>query len=288
MQPNSIRAFLVLIAVAMFGVSLPVRADQKAECAAAYEASQEQRANGKLRDAKQSLVTCSQAGCKDFIKKDCAKWLGEVDAAMPTVVFAAKSDNKDLSDVKVMLNGEVLAESLDGKAIPMDPGTYEFVFESRDHGSRNVKVVVKEGRKSQEIEADFTETKPDTGDPAGGGASISTADKPSNKTLAYVLYGVGAVGIGGFAFFALSGNKEKNDLACADTKTCTDDDLDPVKKKYLFADISLGVGVVSLGVATYLLLSSPKKEAPPPEAARVKLDLAPTPRGGFASVSGSF
>jgi hypothetical protein len=103
-----------------------------------------------------------------------------------------------------------------------------------------------------------------------------------------VLYGVGAVGIGGFAFFALSGNKEKNDLDCAETKTCSDDDLDPVKKKYLYADISLAVGVVSLGVATYLLLSSPKKEAPPPEAARFKFDVAPTSRGGYATVSGSF
>jgi hypothetical protein len=292
MQPNVIRAFLVAIAVAVFGVSLPARADQKAECAAAYEASQEQRASGKLRDARKSLVTCSQAGCKDFIKKDCAKWLAEVDSALPTVVFGAKQNDKDLTDVRVKLGDEVLAESLDGKAIPMDPGTYEFVFENKDGTSKQVKFVVKEGQKSQNVAADFSVEKPEGGESSGGeGASISTADKPSNKTLAYVLMGVGVLGVAGFAYFGLSGNSEKDDLACADSKTCTDDDLDPIKQKYLLADISLGVGVVSLAVGTYLLVTSPKKTAAPPTdtgRSRIRFDVAPGPGGGFAAVSGSF
>ncbi len=285
LKPCTIRLFVIAIAVAVFGVSLPVGADQKAECAAAYEASQEQRASGKLRDARKSLVACSQAGCKDFIKKDCTKWLAEVDSAMPTVVFGAKAGDSDLTDVKVKLGDEVLAESLDGKAIPMDPGTYDFVFESAEHGTKEVKFVVKEGQKAQNVEANYASDKavPES----GGGASLSTASKPSNKTLAYVLAGVGVVGIAGFAYFGLSGNSDKNGLACADTKTCTDGDLDPIKKKYLFADISLGVGIVSLGVATYLLVKSPKKEAPA-DAARFKFDVAPAPRGGFATVSGRF
>ena len=91
-----------------------------------------------------------------------------------------------------------------------------------------------------------------------------------------------------FAYFGRSGNSDKSSLACADTKTCTDEDLDPNKKKYLFADISLGVGVVSLGVATYLLLSPSSKTEPAKDDTAVRFDVVPSSRGGFATVSGAF
>ena len=71
--------------------------------------------------------------------------------------------------------------------------------------------------------------------------------------------------------------------------TCTDEDLDPIKKKYLYADISLGVGLVALGVGTYLMLApGGKSEAAAARAKRLRVDVAPHPGGGFASVSGLF
>ncbi len=156
-------------AVALAAVSLPrpAFADTKADCAKAYEASQEQRSGGKLRAARESLVTCSQTACPAFIKKDCAKWLSEVEGAIPTVVFSAKAGSEDLSDVKVSLGDQTLAESLDGKAIPMDPGTHTFVFDSAKHGSKELKFVVKEGKKAQNIEIVFEVGKAAGGDGAG-------------------------------------------------------------------------------------------------------------------------
>ena len=99
-------------------------------------------------------------------------------------------------------------------------------------------------------------------------------------------------GLGAFAFFALTGKSDEDGLACADTKTCTDDDIDPIKQKYLFADIGLGVGVVSLGLATYFFL---KPLGRGEGMLRLKTvpggctwDVLPTRGGGFASVSGHF
>lgn len=292
--------FLLCSAFALAAVSLarPAVADTKADCAKAYEASQEQRSGGKLRAARESLVTCSQSACPAFIKKDCAKWLSEVEGAIPTVVFSAKAGSEDLSDVKVSLGDQTLAESLDGKAIPMDPGTHTFVFESAKHGSKELKFVVKEGKKAQNIEIVFEVGKKaaggdgDAGEPSGdsGAAKITTEDVKGSKTFAYVLMGVGVVGIGGFAYFGSSGKSDENALECAEFKTCTDDDLDPIKKKYLYADISLGVGLVALGVGTYLMLApSGKSEVPAAgRSKRFRVDVAPQPGGGYASVSGLF
>lgn len=285
--------FPALLATVIVVAARPASADTKKDCAAAYEASQEQRSSGKLRAAKESLVTCSQSACPAFIKKDCAKWLSDVEGSIPTVVFGAKAGNEQLSDVKVTVGDQVLAESLDGKAVPMDPGTHTFVFESAKHGKKELKLVVKEGAKAQQVELAFDAPKgagddqPST--PTQDTATVSTETVKGSKTLAYVLMGVGAVGLGGFAYFGLSGNSDKAALECADSKTCTDDDLAPIEKKYLYADIALGVGLVSLGVGTYLLLAPSKKsEAAAEQAKRFRVDVAARPGGGFATVVGRF
>jgi hypothetical protein len=302
MPSNFLRGSAVAALLALSSTVRPALADTKAECAKAYEASQEQRSSGKLRAARESLVTCSQSACPSFIKKDCSKWLADVEGAIPTVVFSARAGDEDLSDVKVLLGDQTLAETLDGKAVPMDPGTHTFVFESAKHGSKELKFVVKEGKKAQIIELSFEASKktgggggdadPGGGDTGGGdtgGTKISTEDAQGSKALAFVLMGVGVVGVGGFAYFGLTGKSDENKLACAEFKTCSDEDLDPVKKKYLYADISLGVGLVSLGVGTYLLLSSGgKREAPVEQAKRFRVDVAPQRGGGYATLSGHF
>ncbi|MEZ4225626.1 MAG: hypothetical protein R3B13_32035 [Polyangiaceae bacterium] len=282
-----------LLTLAAFVVPLSTqswaRADAK-ECAGAYEKSQELKGQSKLRAAREQLLVCAQAACPDFIKRDCGKWLGEVDSQLPTVVFSAKANGEELSDVRVLIDDEVVAESLDGRSLPMDPGAQTFTFESEAHGSKEVRFVVKEGQKAQSVVADFG-GKSSGGSDTGSGGSVST-DDADDKTLAYVFTGVGAVGIGAFAFFALTGKSDENGLACADTKTCTDDDIDPIKQKYLFADIGLGVGVVSLGLATYFFLKpssgDSKPDAAAEDSARMTFDVLPTRGGGFASVSGQF
>jgi hypothetical protein len=103
---------------------------KKAECAAAYEKSQEQRASGKLREARESLVVCSQAVCPAFVQSDCVQWLTEVQHDMPTVVISAKDKNgEDTVAVHVTLDGEVLMQQLDGTATPINPGMHKFRFE---------------------------------------------------------------------------------------------------------------------------------------------------------------
>lgn len=292
MQVHLPRSIMLALLLALVSIARPAGANAKAACAKAYEASQEQRGSGKLLAAKESLVTCSQAACPSFIKKDCSKWLAEVEGSIPTVVFSAKFGTEELGDVKVSEGDKVLSETLDGKALPLDPGTHTFVFESAKHGVKELKFVVKEGAKAQQIQLEYEVPKTDATPAAGadaGATGVSTDQVKSGKTLAYVLLGVGAVGLGGFAYFGLSGKSDRDKLECADSKTCSDSELDPIQKKYLYADIALGVGIVSLGVGTYLLLAPGKKsEAAAEQAKRFGVDVAARPGGGFASVRGHF
>src|SRR5262245_50653141 len=111
MHLSPISASVTAIALAFVATTRPTRlaqAETRAECAAAYVAWQEQKSSGKLREARKNLVTCSQAGCQPFIKKDCSRWLSDVENAIPTVVCSAKAGSEDVTDVRVKLGDEVL------------------------------------------------------------------------------------------------------------------------------------------------------------------------------------
>ena len=57
---------------------------------------------------------------------------------------------------------------------------------------------------------------------------------------------------------------------------------------YLAAEVSAGVGVAALGVATWLFMRSPSTEQTPAPQAAYVFDVHPTASGAFASVKGAF
>ncbi len=102
----------------------------------------------------------------------------------------------------------------------------------------------------------------------------------------YLLGGFGLASLGAYGMFTYWGKKD-NDLLSRCAPDCSPASLDHIRKLYLVADISLGVGVVALGAATWVALSSGSSKEKPTETAYV-VDVKPTPSGAFATVSGSF
>src|SRR5881396_758088 len=80
-------------------------ADDRAECANSADQAQQLRDEGKYRRAREQLLVCARDVCPAPIKRDCLDWLTQLDNVAPTVVFAAKDGTKDLSDVKVFVDG---------------------------------------------------------------------------------------------------------------------------------------------------------------------------------------
>ena len=204
-----------------------------ADCLAASERSIALRNQHKLGDARTQLLRCSAASCPAEVRDECVRRVGEVNAAMPTVVFEAKdAAGNDLVPVKVTMDGQRIAERLDGTALALDPGEHAFTFESAGQASVQKQFAIHEGEKNRRERIVFN--------PAGVAAIAPPAAAPpsilvttagaqpsgslgTQRILAIVAAGVGAIGLGVGIGYGLD-SKSKHDQAnrvCSGA-TCSD------------------------------------------------------------------
>ena len=131
-------------------------AGDKERCAAAYDQTQNEREKGRLIEARRQARTCSAAVCAPFIVKDCARWLAEIEASVPTVVIAAEdATGADTLRVRVSVDGRVIGEALDGKAIDLDPGPHRLRFELAGTPTIEQEVLIRQGEKDRRIAVSF-------------------------------------------------------------------------------------------------------------------------------------
>jgi hypothetical protein len=229
------------------------RADEREQCASAADQAQQLRDEGKYRRAREQLIICARDACPAPIKRDCLEWLSQIESTAPTVVFGAKEGTKDLSDVKVSVDGAAVTDRLDGKPVQMDLGKHTVKFEYQGQ-TKEEDIIVGAGQKNRNVTVTFTASAGPTAPAAseGGGGSLVPA---------LVVGGVGVLALGSFAFFGLGGKSDVSDLEKTCKPHCAQSDVDAAQTKLLIADISLGVGIVALGVATYLVITRPKVEA---------------------------
>jgi len=234
-------------------------------CVSAYEDNQILRRGGELLAARDKLLVCAQSQCPEAVRADCMQWLDELQRSIPTIVVAARDvSGADTTSVRLFIDGALAAESLDGRPIALDPGAHDLRFE---HGDERIdqKVVVQQGAHERAIVVSFAPETPPAAAPVSP-PPPDVAEEPGPPALAFVLGGLGLAALGAFAGFGLVGRSEAGDLndTCGPTRTCAESDIDAARTKLIVADVSLGVGVVSLGIATTLLVLHATSE---PEAA---------------------
>lgn len=275
---STLGLILLLVAVPAAAAS-PL---DKQACIAASEKAQHLRADSKLMSSREQLLSCARDVCPAVIRKDCARWLAEVEEALPTIVLAAKDGaGHDLGAVKVTVDDKPFAEKLEGKAQTIDPGSHVFKFEREGGPSVTETVLVREGEKNRIVAVTFsspTDGSPSAPPPAPAGAL------PGERVVspaAWVLGGVGVAAFASFAYFGLSGRSQASELRSTCAPACAQSDVDSVNGKLLVADVSLGISVISLGIATYLFLN-------PKQVESRAVGFAPLPGGGALSLSGSF
>lgn len=234
------------------------RADDREQCASAADQAQQLRDEGKYRRAREQLIICARDVCPAPIKRDCLEWLSQVESTAPTVVFGAKEGTKDLADVKVYVDGAAVTERLDGKPVQIDLGKHTVKFEYQGQ-TKEEDVIIGAGQKNRNVTVTFT------GGAAGAGptgpAGPAPADGGGGSLVPAIVVGsVGVLALGSFAIFGLGGKSDVSNLEKTCKPNCPQSDVDAAKTKLLIADISLGVGIVALGVATYLVITRPKIE----------------------------
>jgi hypothetical protein len=215
-------------------------------CVQTHERALTARREGKLTRAYADFAECTQTSCPTPVRQECATQVRQLEAIIPTVVLSARvRGGEELAEVRVELDSAPLADRLDGRAHRIDPGPHTFRFEAAGHRAIDVKAMIAEGDRLRKVEAVW--------EPSDGGSSRGSSRATPLAT--YVLAGVGAVGLAGFGYFALTGLSKEKDLDQCSPR-CSPDETDRLKRTYLFADISLAVGVAALGGATYFYFSS--------------------------------
>jgi hypothetical protein len=133
------------------------------------------------------------------------------------------------------------------------------------------------------------ERGPERGPERGAVPGLAATHTPARagRGAAPFLWGaLGLAGVGGFGALTYWGRAD-NKLLTGCAPTCTDASVRHVRELYWAADASLGVGVVSLVVSTWLFASSGTESSA--EGARpVSLDLRAARAGGVATVTGRF
>jgi hypothetical protein len=148
------------------------------------------------------------------------------------------------------------------------------ISEAPPPASDETKPAQKQAAVRKASDSDQRET-PSKKDRAGSGTSA----------FAYIFGLTGLAGVGGYGVLTYWGRKD-NRLLGQCSPNCLQSSVDHVKKLYLAADVSLGVGLVALVASTYLFASSGSETSPKEEA--VSFRINPTPSGAIATIGGGF
>lgn len=142
-----------------------------------------------------------------------------------------------------------------------------------------------------------TESAPtSTGESSPKSAEATTSDAPlarpshwamPRSPVPYTVATVGLAGVAGGVLTTLWGNKDNSSLENQCKPDCKPSSENHIKTLYTIADVSYGVGIAALGVATWLFASSRSEEKAPSPAATM-VDVHPMPSGAVATVSGRF
>jgi hypothetical protein len=172
---------------------------------------------------------------------------------------------------------------LDGLAIPVDPNEHQFMFQRGAEAPISRTERVEPTDKFRPIEVALPDPNLQDESPP-----VVVSHEGPGRTIAGVsLIGIGVVGVGAFALLGSSARDREHQLQDRDCKPhCAQGFVDSVSTRYTLSNISLAVGVASLGAATWVLLSGPSAPKDPAPSAHV--DVVAGPRGGTVTLSSSF
>ena len=131
----------------------PPRRTDTPDCSTTFRTAREREHSGHLREAAALLADCARASCGSAVQRECASDYTRLDSEdipsiVPTFTDAAGAARED---VRLSMDGEVLATRLDGRPIPVDPGLHEFSFETEPGVVARLRLLVVEGQRNRAV-----------------------------------------------------------------------------------------------------------------------------------------
>jgi hypothetical protein len=294
--------------------------NKRAVCTAALSAYKDalgRQKAGHLREAREAFQSCAEATACAGIAPKCQAAIEKLVEQMPSVVpVVTDASGAPMLDVQVRADGQLLTSHLDGRGIPVEAGAHEFTFATDKGVFATQQVLIVEGERNRRITIAIppepSSTKP-TRTPSAPTAPAPPEEKATDNAapteapspaprevpsspgpwalptspLPYVVAGVGIAGIAGGILLTVWGRKDNDSLSSC-TPNCPQASVDHIRNLYTLADVSLGVGLAGLGVATVMFAVSHRSEDAAKHAAAYGVTVQPTRSGALASVSGAF
>jgi hypothetical protein len=207
---------------------------------------------GRLRESRAQLLTCVRETCPAFIRADCTSWLAEVEAAQPTVVFAAVDEKgRDLPAATIAVDGAPVPSATDGREHPIDPGPHDLRLDANGRQMRS-SIVVRSGEKGRRVELRLPASEPR--------APVTSRPVP---LASYVAGGVAValMATGGVLWAFGRASASRYNAQCA-AGECTSSDRDGVRRELAIGDVVFGAGLVAAVIATYAYLARPTRVTP--------------------------
>jgi hypothetical protein len=236
------------LALAVIFAAAPAAADAQS-CIAQNDDAYRLRSEGRLLAAREKLAACASADCPQIIAKECSRLLDTVTRDIPSVVLRVRnSRGADATNFELTVDGRPSDAARRGLPLSLDPGPHRFRVRFANGAELEHEVVLVVGEQRREVVLDA---------PRSNEAEDST-DRATSSTpwTFYALAGTGVVALGSFTLFALRGRDKENDLETGCAPLCAQDDIDAMRRDYLIADISLGLGILALGAAGFVLMDA--------------------------------
>ncbi len=269
----------------------------KEACVQSFIAAQRLRKKGELFSARIELVSCAQQQCPDVTKPQCAKWLQEVEAALPSILIVANgTDGNTTADVRVYVDGRLVRDKLDGRPVYIDPGKHKLRFEHQNAEAIEQELLISEGQKSVQVPVSFAR-KAGAPQPPTPPPPEDTVETSTVSPLVYVGFGLGAVGLivgtvtGAMSLSKASELHDECPQMGPEEWICPEERHSEMDTAYTLAHVSTasfiiaGVGV-GLGLVSLFAFGSNSDEAD--ESAHKGILVSPTVGLGTLGLTGQF
>ncbi len=288
----------VLVATGLAGSQARADDDPIAQCIAASDRGLDLRKQGKLIEARRVLLSCAATECGPDISSVCQKRLADINATVPSIVFSPKdAAGNDVTGVRVSVDGAPEAETIDGRAIVMDPGPHTFKFEAPGQPPIERSFVLVEGARDRQEHISMTPTAaaaPSTAAKAGAPPAPSDSSSSGRATQQAAGLWVGGLGVAAVAAGSVFGVIAKlkwsaSRTDCETSSSCANYSQAIGEHNAAVTDAAVSTATCIVGGAAVitgaLLLLTLPHEAPASGITGARLQLTPSVGPGNVALS---
>jgi hypothetical protein len=271
--------------------------ETKVHCVSAAEQSQRLSARGLLVEARAVLRTCAQDTCPDAVRIDCQRWLADLERSIPSIMVRVRDDSeREVHDAIVTIDGALAGSDFDASPIELDPGEHVVRVGPPSRLLATEHLFLRAGDPIRSITIHLSATPPPPAlAPAPAPSAVPAVREPLPaipapwaRPIAWTAAGLGAVGLGSFAYFGATGKSELDRLRSQCAGHCTQSDVDAAWRKLIVADASLGVAAAASAIALWLFLAPPSSGRGARTADVVDFGVYVDSRGGGVDCRGAF